>query len=125
MCCGKNRQQFRAQTPFRAIRPGRSPAPVAPPVPTAPRGPNSPSATRTVAAHPASKMQIRSLQPQAQTPISRPYSSISVRYLEKLPIRVRGVATGVYYAFSGSRPVQLVDARDASTLLTTRFFRRA
>jgi hypothetical protein len=48
-----------------------------------------------------------------------------VRYLETSPIRVRGLATGRSYEFSGSRPIQQVDARDASSLLNTRFFRRA
>jgi len=56
---------------------------------------------------------------------SAPHSSISVRYLEKSPIRVRGLVSGMSYEFSGSRPVQPVDARDALSLLNTRFFRRA
>lgn len=49
----------------------------------------------------------------------------AVRYVKNSPIRVRGPVTGRYYEFSGSRPVQSVDARDASSLLNTRFFRRA
>lgn len=52
-------------------------------------------------------------------------SSISIRYLETSPIRVRGLVSGMNYEFSGSHPVQQVDARDASSLLNTRFFRRA
>jgi hypothetical protein len=54
-----------------------------------------------------------------------PHASISVRYLENSPIRVRGLVSGMSYEFSGSHPVQQVDARDASSLLNTRFFRRA
>lgn len=50
---------------------------------------------------------------------------MKVRYLENSPIRVRGLVSGMSYEFSGSQPVQTVDARDASSLLNTRFFRRA
>ena len=64
-----------------------------------------------------------SIQPQAAT--LTPHSSIGVRYLENSPIRVRGLVSGMSYEFSGSRPVQSVDSRDASSLLDTRFFRRA
>jgi hypothetical protein len=52
-------------------------------------------------------------------------SSISVRYLENSPIRVRGLVSGWWYEFSGSNVIQQVDARDAASLLNTRFFRRA
>ena len=45
-----------------------------------------------------------------------------LRYLEKSPIRVRGPATGREYEFSAADPVRLVDARDAESLLRTRFF---
>jgi hypothetical protein len=48
-----------------------------------------------------------------------------VRYLQTSPIRVKGSATGRYYQFSASRPVQVMDSRDASSLLNTRLFRRA
>lgn len=51
-------------------------------------------------------------------------SSVTLRYLESSPILVRGPATGRQYQFSGTRPVQPVDARDAEALLRTRFFRR-
>jgi hypothetical protein len=57
--------------------------------------------------------------------MSMPKSSVGVRYLETSPIQVRGLVSGMGYAFSGSQPVQQVDARDASSLLKTRFFRRA
>ena len=71
----------------------------------------------------AANLQTRSIQAQVATATST-YSSISVRYLEKSPIRVRGMASGMSYEFSGSRPVQQVDTRDAPPLLNTRFFRR-
>lgn len=51
--------------------------------------------------------------------------SVSVRYLEQSNIVVCGPATGRRYAFSGTSAIQSVDARDASALLQTRFFRRA
>ncbi len=53
------------------------------------------------------------------------YPPVSVRYLERSPIRVRGPVTGQQYEFSESRPVQSVDGRDASSLLQSRFFRRS
>lgn len=67
----------------------------------------------------------RGVQSLVPPPIFMPYSSISVRYRENSPIRVRGTVSGRHYVFSNSRPVQLVDARDAASLLSTRFFRRA
>ncbi len=80
---------------------------------------------QTVLPHPAVNAQMRSNQPQASTTTSTPHPSVSVRYLENSPIRVRGLVSGVCYEFSGSRTVQQVDARDAASLLNTRFFRRA
>lgn len=55
----------------------------------------------------------------------KPTGSVSVRYLENSSIVALGPATGRKYVFSGANPVQSVDARDAGTLLQTRFFRRA
>lgn len=52
-------------------------------------------------------------------------SSVAVRYLETSPILVRGPVTGQAYEFSSTRPVQIVDSRDAAALLRTRFFRPA
>ena len=49
-------------------------------------------------------------------------SSVGLRYLEKSPIRVRGPATGRQYEFSAANPIRLIDARDAESLLRTRFF---
>jgi hypothetical protein len=52
-------------------------------------------------------------------------SIVTLRYLATSPIAVQGPATGTQYEFSGARPVQHVDARDAAALLRTRFFRQA
>ncbi|MEO7144136.1 MAG: hypothetical protein ABI165_11625 [Bryobacteraceae bacterium] len=49
-------------------------------------------------------------------------SSLKVRYLAKSPIRVRGPVTGTEYEFSAANTDRLVDARDADSLLRTRFF---
>ena len=51
-------------------------------------------------------------------------SPVSIRYLETSPIRVRGPVTGRVYEFSGTRPVQIVEAGDAAALSRTRFFRQ-
>lgn len=71
-----------------------------------------------------------------RTPISRaqpalagrveitPLPTIRLRYLQTSPVRVRGLVSGVCYEFSGSSPVQDVDARDSTSLVHTRFFRR-
>ena len=64
-----------------------------------------------------------SIPPRAgATPTSQ---FVGVRYVENSPIRVRGLVSGMSYEFSGTSAVQEVDARDASALLNTRFFRRA
>jgi hypothetical protein len=44
--------------------------------------------------------------------------------VEASPLRVRGLVTGRSYEFTSSQPVQSVDARDAASLLNTRYFRR-
>ena len=48
-----------------------------------------------------------------------------VGYLETSTVRVQGLVTGRRYEFSLAQSVQSVDARDASSLLNTRFFSRA
>jgi hypothetical protein len=63
-----------------------------------------------------------SVGPQAAGPTSH---LVGLRYVEDSPIRVRGLVSGMCYEFSGARAVQEVDVRDASSLLNTRFFRRA
>jgi hypothetical protein len=125
MCCGQKRSELRnsqvqstARSPSQ-LAPGNSRAQV---VRTQP---STPLAMRAVSPRESTSPPIRSVWPQAPTPTSVPQSSISVRYLENSPIRVRGCVSGISYEFSGSHAVQLVDARDASSLLNTRFFRRA
>jgi hypothetical protein len=50
------------------------------------------------------------------------YASVALRYTETSAILVKGPVTGRQYQFSGSSPVQAVDARDVAALLRTRFF---
>jgi hypothetical protein len=50
--------------------------------------------------------------------------TVSLRYVRGSPVRVRGSLSGRYYEFSGSRPVQAVQARDAELLLRTHLFQR-
>jgi hypothetical protein len=125
MCCGQKRSELRNSQAQRTAR--RVPQPVsgnsqAQGIRTQP---SPPPAMPTVSRNPAISAQNRRVQAQTPAPISTSRSSVSVRYLENSPIRVRGLVSGMAYEFSGSRPVQLVDARDASSLLNTRFFRRA
>jgi len=58
-------------------------------------------------------------------PVAAPHAPVAVRYVETSAIRVRGPVTGQYYDFSASRPIQYIDARDASSLLQSRYFRRS
>src|SRR6516162_7916804 len=51
-------------------------------------------------------------------------TSLYLQYRDQSPIRVRGLATGRVYQFSGKQPVQAVDERDSAALLQTRLFRR-
>lgn len=60
---------------------------------------------------------------RAAAPITKPHFSVNLRYVEAAPIRVRGSVSGRLYEFSGAHPVQPVDARDATHLLQTKFFR--
>ena len=94
-CCGQKRAAFRSRPEARAFSP-----------------PPPPSAVEQAAA-PA---------PPAQTTRR---ADRTVQYTERSNVRVRGSATGRWYEFSGSDPVQPVDARDAPALLATRFFRAA
>lgn len=64
-------------------------------------------------------------QAAASSPGAGAAPGVRLRYLERSPVLVRGPVTGRQYEFSGSRPVQRVDGRDAEALLRTGFFRRA
>jgi hypothetical protein len=125
MCCGQKRRELRNSSAQSSVRPlpktlsgnGRAQ--------TVRTQPPSHSTTPALLSHPPGNGQLRSIQPQISAPVSAPQSSINLRYVETSPIRVRGLVSGVSYEFSGTAPVQQVDARDAPSLLTTRFFRRA
>jgi hypothetical protein len=121
MCCGQKRKELRNKQAERTagtvpqfvssnswVQDGVSPSP--PPL--------------TPPQLPPGNAQARTIQPQSVT-TSAPRSLLRVRYLENSPIRVRGPVSGVGYEFSGARPVQHVDPRDAPSLLKTRFFRPA
>ena len=114
MCCGQKRTELKNSQTQRIMQggaqyarnnPGQSPG----------NQPATPSAV-----YPLINPQTPGVQGQAT-----PRDSISVRYQENSAIRVRGSVTGIYYEFSASRAIQPVDARDATSLLNTRFFRRA
>ena len=125
MCCGQKRSELRngqtQRTAWTVPRyvPGNSWAEVVRTQPSAP------SAMQAVSPYRPANPQTGSIQLQPRTRNSTSHASISVRYLENSPIRVRGLVSGMLYEFSGSREVQQVDARDATSLLKTRFFRRA
>ena len=124
MCCGQKRTELRNSQTQRTTPTvpqyvsANNPAHVV-------RANSSAPATQTASQHQLAEAQTGSAQPQAATTTSTPQVSISVRYLDNSPIRVRGLVSGTSYEFSSSRPVQQVDARDASSLLNTRFFSRA
>ncbi len=125
MCCGQKRSELRSNPTHRTaatVQPRMS-------------GNNSlqsarahspaPRAMGTVSHNQPIDTRATGIQPQMAANISTFGSSISIRYLENSPVRVRGPVSGLHYDFSGSRPVQAVDSRDALSLLKTRFFRRA
>lgn len=63
------------------------------------------------------------VQPQAWVaPASA--RSVVLRYRERARVMVRGPVTGRSYEFSAGQPSQSVDARDAESLLRTRYFMR-
>jgi hypothetical protein len=124
MCCGQKRAELRnsqAQRTARSVSHTFSNSPAQ----TVRTQPSVPPAFSRAAEFQPARPQIQNVPPQATAPADMPQSSISVRYLETSPIQVRGLISGMSYAFSGSQPVQQVDARDASSLLNTRFFRLA
>jgi hypothetical protein len=50
--------------------------------------------------------------------------TMNLMYYGFASVSVRGPATGQLYRFSKTNPVQMVDARDARSILKTRLFRR-
>jgi hypothetical protein len=80
------------------------------------KNPSMPSASVGVSPR-TGRAQILAAQPVIR--------SLTVRYLEQAAIVVRGPVSGLRYAFSGTSPLQTIDARDAGALLNTHYFRRA
>jgi hypothetical protein len=50
--------------------------------------------------------------------------SIKLHYRGQYSVQIRGAVTGRVYQFPKSNPVQMVDARDAASLMQTRMFRQ-
>jgi hypothetical protein len=121
MCCGQKRSQLLnspAPARTRAFTPSLSANRQGPVLGTRP----APSVMATVPPQPHAGPQTRPSEP---VPIaSAPQGSVAIRYLERSPVRVQGLGTGRSYEFSPSQSVQNVDARDAASLLSTRFFSR-
>ena len=126
MCCGQKRAELRSSSTPPAARTVSAARPSD--QQTLPSRTQAPA--RHLMAPTGIAVESQPVRPPAQTirrpsPIATPCPPVSVRYLERSPIRVRGPVTGQQYEFSGSRPLQSVDARDASSLLQNRFFRRS
>jgi hypothetical protein len=125
MCCGHKRAEL-----WNSQSQGTTPN-IPRPIPgnrraqTVRTQPSTPPVMQTTLPRPPVNAPMQSIRLQPAMTTSTPHSSVSVRYLENSPIRVRGLVSGMCYEFSGSRAVQQVDARDAASLLNTRFFRRA
>jgi hypothetical protein len=101
-CCGQKRAALTSAPPAAAVtRPS-------------PNLPTATSQTPIAGRHATARTQ-------SAPPLSTHYS-IVVRYTETSPILVRGPVSGRQYQFSGSKPVQAVDPRDAAALLRTGFF---
>ena len=98
MCCGQGRAQLRTATQAR-----------------------TPSSSVTRAARVPERVAAHSVPSGASVDTS----AVSIRYIDKTSVRVQGLHTGRSYEFSVERPTQDVDARDAASLLNTRYFRRA
>jgi hypothetical protein len=118
MCCGQKRAELR-----------NSPAAVRTQAPSQSVPNSTPSQTvRPLSYGKAPPSQAsRPATPHAEVPaaVSNATGSVMVRYVDHSPIRVLGLQTGHAYEFLGTDATQAVDARDAPTLLATRFFRRA
>ena len=64
-------------------------------------------------------------QKRSDLSIARPQNNaaLKVRYSGQPQVYVRGPVTGNLYPFSPQEPVQAVDNRDATSLLSSRYFR--
>ena len=121
MCCGQKRSNLQ-QSPLSSARQNAHKV-----------GNSRSQAVRTQPSMPLPAGNVSSPTPASPLTTSIPPRAaasptsqfVGLRYVESSPIRVRGLVSGVSYEFSGTRAVQEVDVRDASSLLNTRFFRRA
>jgi len=104
-CCGQRRTTL-VNPPPAVARPSAPPPSAAPPAAPKPAVVHAPAAP-------------------VDPPMLPAGSSVTLRYLERSRILVRGPATGRQYEFSAADAVRPVAAADAETLLRTRFFRRA
>lgn len=126
MCCGQKRSQLQSSPQSNRVT-------AIPPSAQAPRagqmGQAQPlrSVTGMVNFAPQSRIHTpaRGLPSFPPTPPMAPNSAVTLRYLDRQPVRMQGPVTGRFYQFSASQPVQSVDARDAVSLLNNRLFRRA
>ena len=115
MCCGQKRS---------ALRRGQATATTAKVRPGMPTSVSRPALISQPTPGVLQNVSAGFSKPASGAPhISTPPASVNLHYLENSPIRVRGPVTGRQYDFSGVRPVQAVDTRDASALLRKRFFR--
>ena len=58
----------------------------------------------------------------AVAPFGAPFGAVSLRYLARSPIVVRGPVSGIEYRFSAAQPVQRVARADREALLRTGHF---
>ena len=111
-CCGQNRAEFNNLPPVTRSREVRSDLPG----PTGFR-----AALSTPTSPPNAAAERRGIGSSAR-PVGR---AMSLRYVERNGVIVRGPASGAEYRFSVESPVQSVDVRDADALLRSGLFMRA
>ena len=106
MCCGSGRAAWR-----RASTPSPVPAAVA--------------RVSEQAANGGSAVGVEGQDSRSlQSPAPAPFHVFVIRYTGASAIRVRGPVTGLPYDFSGARPTQAVDVRDAAVLVRNGLFQR-
>src|ERR1700744_6448573 len=108
MCCGQKRAETRNNQAPRAARTTPKYASENSQVQAIRTQRFSPPTTRDVMPQQPATAHTRGVQSSVPPPIFIPNPSISVRYRENSPIRVRGKVSGRHYVFSNSRPIQLV-----------------
>src|SRR6185436_11528348 len=119
MCCGQKRAVLTTQ-----------PSPTPREIPNFRRNASAEARSRAASVPAASRRAPQASPPappfaRATAPPDSPGlkdTSACLQYRDQSPIRVRGLATGRVYQFSGQQQVQAVDERDAAALLQTRLF---